>query len=273
MNPSTKIGFIGVGNLGQALIKGLIDSKLVKPSQIYASNRSDGKLKRVAETYGINPIATNEQIVDQCDVIIIAVKPQDFITAIESISSSFMPQHIVVSLAAGIPLDKIKKIIPQSRIARLMPNTPSLISKGVLGYCMNKPDQGMQITIEDLFSPLGYVVKVDDGEMFEALTVSCASGTGFVFELMTYWQDWIEERGFDPKVARRMTVETFLGAAQLAAQSMDTEVEDLLAKVASKKGVTQAGLDSMRELEVERALRYSFEKAAMRDQDLSRESK
>ena len=88
---------------------------------------------------------------------------------------------------------------------------------------------------------------------------------------MMYWQDWIEERGFDPEVARKMTVETFLGASLLAAQANGTPLEDLQNKVTSKKGITAAGLQSMRELEIERTLRYSFEKAALRNQELAKE--
>lgn len=153
-----------------------------------------------------------------------------------------------------------------------MPNTPALISRGVIGYVQSdSEDQGLPTLIEDIFSPLGYVLGVEDEDQFEALMISCSSGTGFVFELMTYWQDWIEERGFEPDVARKMTVETFLGASLLASQSKESSIEDLLNKVASKKGITAAGLQSMRELEIERALRVSFEKASLRNQELAKE--
>jgi pyrroline-5-carboxylate reductase len=197
------------------------------------------------------------------------MKPQDLISAIEPMSSMLVKNQIVISLAAGIPHKKLAQILPEARVVRVMPNTPSLIRRGVIGYSVYKADPGAVTVVEDLFAPLGYVVGLDDDDKFEGLTVSCSAGTGFVFELMVYWQEWMEERGFDPSVARKMTVETFLGAAMLAADG-ETPLEDLLAKVASKKGVTEAGLQSMRELEVERALRYSFEKAAIRNQELSR---
>jgi len=125
--------------------------------------------------------------------------------------------------------------------------------------------------IEDLFRPLGLVRETEDEMQFEALMVACSAGTGFVFELMSYFQEWIEERGFDPLDARRMIIETFAGASLLAAQQKDLTLEDLQQKVTSKKGVTAAGLESMRELEVERLLRYSFEKAALRNQELAKQ--
>ena len=266
-----KIGFLGLGNMAQAMIKGLLDSKVVAPHALYASNRSEGKLQKATDLFGIHSCATNEALIEQTDVVILAMKPQDLAAAIDPISALFNDNQIVISLVAGVTLQTLEKKLPQCRIVRVMPNTPSLIGRGVLGYVMDEEDQGVQILVEDLFSPIGYVLQVDDEDQFEALTISAASGPGFIFEMMMYWQEWIEERGFDPAVARKMTVETFLGTALLAAQSKDTPLEELLHKVASKKGITAAGLESMRELEVERAMRISFEKAALRNRELAKD--
>ncbi|MCE3010962.1 MAG: pyrroline-5-carboxylate reductase [Proteobacteria bacterium] len=267
-----KIGFIGTGNLAQAMIKGLIENKVVEPTQIYGCNRSPGKLQKTVETFRINSCSNAEDLIETCDIVVLAMKPQDLPGAIDPLAASFNENQIVISLAAGITLRMLEKKLSQTRIIRLMPNTPSLISRGVIGYVANDDDSSLEAIIEDMFNPLGYVLKVEDEDQFEALTVSCSSGTGFVFELMMYWQDWIEERGFPPDVARKMTVETFLGASLLASQSNQSSLEDLLAKVTSKKGITAAGLQSMRELEIERALRYSFEKAALRNQELAKDT-
>ena len=181
---------------------------------------------------------------NECDVVILAMKPQDFPAALEDLTPQFTENQIVISLAPGIPLKALKKMVPSGRIVRLMPNTPSLIGRGILGFMTE--------------------------DQFDALTIACSSGTGFVFEMMMYWQDWIEERGFSPEIAKIMTIETFMGASMLAAQSGPIEIEELQSRVTSKKGVTAAGLASMRELEIERTLRISFEKAAMRSKELSR---
>ncbi|HEY1080468.1 MAG TPA: pyrroline-5-carboxylate reductase dimerization domain-containing protein, partial [Bdellovibrio sp.] len=141
------------------------------------------------------------------------------------------------------------------------------------GYLLNDDDDdALDSTVADLFAPLGRVIQVSDEDQFEALMISCSSGTGFVFEMMMYWQDWIEEHGFSKEEAQMMTIETFVGASLLAAQAREG-VEELQARVTSKKGVTAAGLQSMRELEIERALRISFEKAAMRNKEMAREIK
>lgn len=275
MNPllkSQKVGFLGAGNMAQAMIKGLIEGGL-PAKNIYASNRSEGKLHKLAETYHINPVSSNDELVDKCDIIILAIKPQDLLNALEPVTRSFDEHKIVISVAAGIRMEKLERYVQGARLARVMPNTPSLIGRGVIGYLLNDDeDGGLEATVEDLFTPLGRVIHVGDEDQFEALMVSCSSGTGFVFEMMMYWQDWIEEHGFSAEEARLMTIETFVGASLLAAQAREG-VEDLQARVTSKKGVTAAGLQSMRELEIERALRISFEKAAMRNKEMAREIK
>lgn len=267
-----KVGFIGAGNMAQTMIKALLDSGTLKADQIFVTNRSSNKSLKAQETYGVRALNTNEELVDQCDLVVIAVKPQDLTEALEPIASSFHDGHMVLSLAAGYSLASLKKLLPEVKsLARVMPNTPSSLGRGVIGYCMINGADVMGPIIEDFLKPLGYVVHVPEGEQFEALTVAAASGTGFVLELMQYWQEWIEEHGIEPAVARKLVVETFMGAA-LVAEKNPIPFLELQEKVVSKKGVTAAGLQSMRELEVERALRYSFEKAALRDQEISRSS-
>jgi len=265
-----KIGFIGAGNMTQALVKGMVESKEFKPENILVSNRSEGKLLKISEQFQVQTRSHNQEIITECDVIVLAMKPQDFSAALEGLTGQFNPNQIVISLAAGIPFSSLKKLIPGARLVRLMPNTPSLIGRGVIGYMSQDGEDGFVSTMmEDLFGGLGYLLRVETEDQFDALMISCSSGTGFVFEMMLYWQDWIEERGFNSDVSRKMTIETFLGAALLAAQSSGIDIEELQSRVTSKKGVTAAGLASMRELEIERTLRVSFEKAAMRSREIT----
>lgn len=269
-----KVGFIGAGNMTTIITRRLFETNTVRPENTWISNRTPGKLAKIREQWPIQIGNNNEDVVDQCQVIFLSIKPQDFVSAIEPLASLFQKDQIVISLLAGVPLENLEKALPNSRLVRVMPNTPSSLGKGVVGYCVADPDDNGAVSIvEELLAPLGYVVPLDEGDMFDALLVSCSSGTGFVLELMSYWQDWIEERGFSPEVARRMTIETFWGAAQLAAKEPNVSFEEIQQRVASKKGVTAAGLDSMRELEIERTLRLSFEKSWMRNQELSRSTK
>lgn len=265
-----KVGFIGFGNMAQAIVRSLLSKNVLKSSQILVTNRSPGKLKK-AEELGVGVVANNEELIEAVDIVIVAVKPQDLAAVLEPIANAFHDGQILISLAAGIPIDKLGKIVHTTkRIVRVMPNTPIEIGEAVVGYCIAPGAESVEPVIRDLLDPLGYAVAASEGDAFEALTVSCGSGTGFIFELMQYWQEWIEEHGFSPEVARKMTVQTFLGGALLAQSAENMSLSDLQKKVVSKKGVTHAGLESMRELEVDRALRYSFEKAVLRDRELGR---
>jgi len=267
-----KIGFIGAGNMAQALIKGIIESKAMRPDQVMVSNRTPGKLLKLKEQFGVQTREHNEQIVEECEIVVLAMKPQDLPNAVENMHSAFSENQIVISLAAGINLKTLSKMIPEGRLVRLMPNTPSLIGRGVLGLLSNQKDSSVTEMMRDLFSSLGVVLDVETEDQFDALMISCSSGTGFVFEMMMYWQDWITEHGFSTEQSKIMTIETFVGASLLAAQSAGVDIEELQQRVTSKKGVTAAGLNSMRELEIERALRISFEKAALRSQEIARQT-
>lgn len=265
-----KIGFIGAGNMAQAIMSALIDSKIINSSQIYLSDINDKKLSRVCELFQANSQNSNEQLVDTCDIVFLAMKPQDMVDAIEPIAMSFRKEQVVFSIVTGVCIDKIKKFMPEVElIVRLMPNTPAKIRRGVIGYCFSKDSLLLENLTTKLLSSLGFLVPAAEGDNMQGLAVGCAAGTGFVFELMKYWQDWIEGYGFEEKVARKMTVETFLGAALLAEKESQFSINELQEQVTSKKGITSAGLDSMRENEIERQLRISFEKAVERDRQLA----
>lgn len=266
------VGFIGAGNMAQALIAGWLSKNLIQPEEILVSNRTPGKVKKLTEEYGVRACATNEEVVDNSDIVVVAVKPQDFETAVEPIASAFTSDQVVISLAAGKPLAKIKKTLPQCQnLVRVMANTPARVNRGAFGYCTLTSNIRIDRWMERMFGPLGLVVKLEEGEAFQAFAVATSAGVGFVYELMIYWQEWLEERGIDAELAKAMTVHTFAGASELALQSMPQSLDELQARVTSKKGITAAGLESMRELEIERLLRYSFEKSAIRDQELSQD--
>jgi pyrroline-5-carboxylate reductase len=175
----------------------------------------------------------------------------------------------VISLAAGVPLSSLQRLIPSAeKILRVMPNTAAKIRQSVIAYAATPKCRPLLPWIEELLATMGLVVPVEDGEMMQALTVAASSGIGFLFEMMIYWKEWLEERGIEPDVAKSITVQTFAGAAALAKDAKDTSLDELQRKVTSLKGVTAAGLESIRELEIDRALRISFEKACLRDREL-----
>jgi len=274
LNPNTKkikVGIIGMGNMGQIFLSEILNSGFFDFHNIYVSNRSKGKLERVKEKFGVQTFDNNEELVETCDIIIAAMKPQDFRQTFEATGNLFDKSKILMSLAAGLSIKSILSLLPDlDKVFRIMPNTPASIGKGVLGYCYSKSAKPYESLIQKLLSPMGDAVHVEEGEGFEALTVACGSGVGFIFEFMIYWKEWLEEHGFHEDDAQSLTIDTFLGAALLAKKEETITLEKLLSKVVSAKGVTAAGLSQIREMEVERALRLSFEKAVLRDRDLGK---
>lgn len=264
-----KIGIIGVGNLGQAVLRAFIDSGLVPRENIIIANRTERKLQKIAEEFQVRAVSTNEQLIDESNIVIIGVKPQDLYQALEPIASAFHGDHIVMSLAAGVSLGSLHKLLPNTqKFLRVMPNTAAKIKQSVIAYAASDAMTPHLSWVEELLATMGLVVPVEDGEMMEALVVASSSGIGFVYELMIYWSEWLEERGIDPVTTKKITLGVFAGAAAMAKASEQTSLVELQRKVTSLKGVTAAGLESMRELEIERALRVSFEKAALRDKEL-----
>lgn len=266
------IGFIGAGNMAHAIIEGWLALGLIKPEEICVSNRTPGKLHKLEEQLKVGVAQTNEEVIERSDVVILAVKPQDLESAVENISSAFDQDQLVISLAAGIHLRKLKKLLPQCRnLVRLMANTPAKIMKGSFAYCTPGANVRADSFMDRMFKPLGFTIRLDEGDAFEAFSVASSAGVGFVYELMIYWVEWLEEHGIDPQIAQQLTIHTFLGASELALRSSAQSLDELQSKVTSKKGITAAGLDSMRELEIERLLRYSFEKSALRDRELAQD--
>ncbi len=264
--PFQRIGFIGAGHITDVLLSRLLDNHYLSKDRLYMSNRSQSKLNRMAQRYGINPCKNNEELVDICDMIFLCVKPQDIVEAVEPIAMSFDDSKVIISLAAGIPLNRLSKMFSEAKyIIRLMPNIPCRIGEGVVGYCYTESSEYVIERVIELLKSLGQFVKAEDEESFQSLMVACASGPGFILELMKYWQDWLEDYGFSEDRARDMTVQTFLGTSRWASKDPDKSLEVLQSQVTSRGGVTEAGLTVMREEDVERLLRVSFEKAVMRD--------
>ena len=266
-----KIGFIGFGNLAQSILKSLLNSDTVSPKQVSFTNRSDGKAAQIKSDYGISHFSGNDELIDESDIVIIAVKPQDFMEAIEPYVANFREDQIVISLAAGVSFTTLKSLITTStRLVRVMTNTAASVSAGAVGFYHPRDDEALDATMDLLFNSIGEVYRLADEDEFAAFTVGVCSGIGFVFEIMTYWSEWLEQYGIDKSTADQMIRNTFKGAVKLAEQNDGLSLTDLQSKVVSKKGVTQAGLTSMNEMELDRIFRVSFEKAVMRDKELEK---
>jgi pyrroline-5-carboxylate reductase len=239
-----KIGFIGAGNMAEALIKGLINSRLYSSDQVSASDNDPAKLKSKSEAYGIKTCESNKDLVRNSSIIILSVKPQVIREVLSDIMTFLTPGHLVVSIAAGIPVSLIGDIIGKDKpIIRVMPNTPALIQKGISALATGGTATAEHLKkARDIFNAVGKTVVVDEG-MMDAVTALSGSGPGFVFRIMECFVEAGARQGFDKETALSLVTQTFLGSSHLANES-GLSLTRLREMVTSPGGTTAAGLAS-----------------------------
>ncbi|MCS6838728.1 MAG: pyrroline-5-carboxylate reductase [Bdellovibrionaceae bacterium] len=263
-----KLGFIGSGNITHAIIKGLIQKAQFDPGKIYVTNRSNQKAYRLAQLFGVNALNSNEALVENSDIIFLAVKPQDFSTLIDEVRGSLSPQQAVVSLIAGISIESLQKKLNCEHVARIVPNTAVSIGSGVIGIYSSQ--NYLREFLHRLFQPLGTCVTLQNEDLINSVLVATSSGLGFMLEMMSYYCDWLASHGFSDSEARTMIQATMIGAGRLSCDNPQIDLETLISQIASKKGVTESGLKTLRSFEMDRLIRMSLDQAQQKTEELSR---
>lgn len=264
------IGFIGAGNMASALIKGLVKSGSYSADQVAASDNDPDKLKVLSDQYGLTSLGSNMDLVRKSDIIMLSVKPQVIRTVLEEIKEEIRDNHLIISIAAGIPIRMILSIINREiPVIRVMPNTPALIQKGVsaLAPAEMTTEEDME-SAREIFNSVGNTVVVNE-DMMDAVTALSGSGPGYVFKIMESFVKAGENQGFDKDTALELTVQTFLGAAHLASQS-DLSLAELREMVTSPGGTTAAGLAAMEEKNLDNVIDSTVDAACKRSVELGK---
>jgi len=239
---STKIvAFIGGGNMAQALIGGLLAEGL--PATMIRVAEPVAELREILALRGVGAFATATEAVNGADVVVLAVKPQ-IIQAVLAELADLVADKLVISIAAGISVATIAHgLAGHERIVRAMPNTPALVQTGATGLyaddLLSQLDRDMAATI---LSAAGLVLWVEDESLMHAVTAVSGSGPAYFFYLMEAMIDAGIAQGLDERTARALTLQTALGAAQMAIISEDSPAK-LRQKVTSPNGTTAAAID------------------------------
>jgi pyrroline-5-carboxylate reductase len=275
MNPLNNIRsicFAGAGSMAEAIIKGLIDTKLLAPEQISAINRSNiARLEELASSYGIQ-IPTDEadksRLIREADIVLLAMKPKDSETAITALSSMMREDQLVISVIAGLSINALHVMLgKQLPIVRTMPNTSSTIGLGATGMSFSP-----QVTEEHaqlaraIFESVG-IVRVVDEQLLDAVTGVSGSGPAYIYYVMEAMIQGGIECGLTPDAARELTVQTVLGAARMV-QETGEEPAELRRKVTSPNGTTQAALELMASYKLQEAVTNGVKRAAERAREL-----
>lgn len=236
------LGVVGLGNMGEALVSGVIRAGLVPPERIIASRPDAPVLWPLAAGLGIHGTLDNREVVAEADVLLLAVKPQILPAVLAEISPGVTVEKLVISIVAGVPTQVIEaQLEAPAPVVRVMPNTPALVSAGASALCLGShATEAHAALTRTLLEAVGVVMEVEE-HLMDAVTAVSGSGPAYVFYLLEAMQSAGEAVGLAPELSRALATQTLLGAAQLAASS-DVGAAELRRRVTSPGGTTQAAI-------------------------------
>lgn len=237
----TKITFIGAGNMAYSLIGGLIKQGFAAEN-ITAADPYLPSLEKVA-TLGVNTTQDNTEAVANADAVVLAIKPQVMQSIVEPLKDILaQKQPLLISIAAGIEIGSLSQWAGDLAIVRCMPNTPSLVQLGASGLFANAKTTAEQKTLaQQILEAVGIVVWLDNEDQIDAVTAVSGSGPAYYFLFMEAMQAAAEAQGLSSEVARKLTLQTALGAATMASNSEDP-ASQLRKNVTSPGGTTEQAI-------------------------------
>ncbi|PIX85777.1 MAG: pyrroline-5-carboxylate reductase, partial [Nitrospirae bacterium CG_4_10_14_3_um_filter_53_41] len=263
-----KIGLIGAGNMGGALLQGWISSSTARPQDILVSDADVEKARHVVRRFKVKAARHNQDLSARSDVILLAVKPQIIDQVLKEIAETIAPRTLLISIAAGVSLFRIEKGIGKKvRAARVMPNTPALIQEGISALSFNShvTSQDKKLAVR-LLNAVGETVVVDE-KIMDAVTGLSGSGPAYVFVLIEALSDAGVRQGIPRDVATRLAVQTVRGASGMALKS-GRHTGELKDMVTSPGGTTIAGLHALEKGKFRAALYNAVEAATQRSKEL-----
>lgn len=262
-----RITFLGGGNMASALIGGLKE-KGFSAAGIQVIELNAGAREALTDRFGVRCTDVIDPASLNCEVLVLAVKPQQMREAVKPLIGQ-LGKQLVISIAAGLRVaDMARWLGGYSRIVRTMPNTPALIGAGITGlYASPDVDAEQRELADTILGAVGSTVWVEDEAQVDAVTAISGSGPAYVFFFIEALESAALELGFDLPSARKLALETTLGAARLAANSNDAPAV-LRERVTSKGGTTEAALRSLENDAVRAAIARAAQAAAARGREL-----
>jgi len=263
-----KVGFLGAGNMGEAIIKGLLQAGLVPASSIAATDARPDRLEQMTKQYGIRAAASNTTLVAEADLVILAVKPQIMGAVLKEIAGAVDRSKLLISVAAGVPVASLRDGLGRpARLIRVMPNTPALVLEGATAIARaDGLEAGDLETAQELFGAVGRVVVLDE-DALDAVTGLSGSGPAYVAIVIESLADGGVKMGLDRATAMILAAQTVLGSAKLIIET-GTHPGQLKDMVSSPGGTTIAGIAALEEGGVRRTFISAVERATQRSREL-----
>ncbi|MFQ5866405.1 MAG: pyrroline-5-carboxylate reductase [bacterium] len=264
-----RVAFIGCGNMGSALISGVLRSGLISRDKVLATDIRPKRLEHISEREGVSTTKDNREAAEKSDVIVLAVKPQVIGKVLSEIKDVVTRDKVIISIAAGITTGFIEETLGREvPVVRVMPNTPALVKTGASGVSPGKyAGEGEEAIAEQMMRGVGIVVKVPE-EMLDAVTALSGSGPAYIFYIIESLIEAGMEMGLSEEDARNLVGQTVLGAARMVMEIGESP-QVLRAKVTSPGGTTEAALKYLEEEGFQKILIAAVKEAARRSKGLS----
>jgi pyrroline-5-carboxylate reductase len=263
------IAFLGAGNMGEALVRGLLAAQRVQPQQLIVTDIRPERLEWFEHNFAVHIQMDNALAVAKADIVLLAVKPQQMSEVLASFKPQMSNQKLIVTIAAGVPTSRIERELGgQTRVVRVMPNTPALVGAGAAALC-----KGAHATDDDLATAMeilgavGIAVKTEE-KYLDAVTALSGSGPAYVFYVTEAMIRAGVAAGLSEEMANKLAVQTVVGAAKLMAESGEPP-ETLRRKVTSPGGTTEAALKVMGERKLAEIFAEAINAAEKRSRELS----
>jgi pyrroline-5-carboxylate reductase len=259
------IGFIGGGNMAEALIKGMTAKGM---RDIFVSEPREERGAELKRAYGVTTTTSNREVAASCEIIILAVKPQNMEDVLNEIAGDITGQQMVVSIAAGVTLSYLGSKLKTELIVRVMPNTPAIVQEGMSVMSLCGCFYGKELdTVKSMLMSVGRVLVLPEEQM-NAVTALSGSGPGFVALFAEAMIEAGVKLGLSRSDAVEMAVQTLLGTATLLSGGMSAE--NLRKMVTSPGGTTAAGLKVFEERDLMGVVADALKAAQARADELGR---
>lgn len=251
------IGFIGVGSMATAIIESLVRKESQSVKSIYLYDIDLEKTRHMRDKHHVNIAHSISDIALKCDALVLAVKPDDLESVFKELSSQ-LSHHILFSVAVGITLDKLEFLAQKDiTIIRTMPNIGAMIGRSMTSYCVNKTLSKKESMVVDTFlNAFGKAVEIKE-DKFDEFTALCGSSPAFHLEIMDAMLNYGLDKGFSYEDTLKMVAETMITSAKLLQES-NLKAKDLISRIATKGGTTEAGLNVLNQYKIEKVIRETL---------------
>jgi pyrroline-5-carboxylate reductase len=264
-----KIAIIGAGNMGEALISGLTVSGSSNPERIICTDVRASRLAEIKSEYGVRTTEKNVEAVEECDIIVYAVKPQIIATVLKETAAKLDMSKLVISIAAGVPMAAIESCLNKElRLIRVMPNIAAAVKEGASAIAAggHATDEDVDLAME-IFNSVGKSVFLKENYLMDAITGLSGSGPAYIFLIVDALADAGVKMGLARQEALFLATQTVLGAAKLLMETGEHPGQ-LKDKVTSPGGTAIAGLATLEEGGLRTTLIHAVEAATNRSKEL-----